>query len=191
MKNHSQLCQWNEKWDWGHAFPKDKGEGMLTLNQFGKIHVSWGNPIKKCQLPFFLSFPPNHLFLSECGWGSYCMEGEEYGKIWIRQSTRFQMSYFSCMDKKTPEPYASLRGKTHAFMIWELQGTTSSFTHPFIFIHTLTIFILHSRGSSEQWSSSMYVSFAFCGRCLWKNTVTIVLQRGCNYRVYETSLLVS
>ena len=28
----------------------------------------------------FLVFFPNHLFLPECGWVSYCMEWEEYGK---------------------------------------------------------------------------------------------------------------
>ena len=36
----------------GHDFPKDKGEGMLTLNQFWKSHVSWGNPIKTVNYPF-------------------------------------------------------------------------------------------------------------------------------------------
>ena len=44
----------------------------------GKSQMSMREPIK---LPTtFLVFFPNHLFLPECGWVSYCMEGEEYGQ---------------------------------------------------------------------------------------------------------------
>ena len=47
------------KMRWGHDFSKDKGEGMLTLKQFGKIHVSWGKPIKTVNYPFsYLSSQP-------------------------------------------------------------------------------------------------------------------------------------
>jgi len=40
--------------------------------------MSMRGPIKMSTT--FLVFFPNHLFLPECGWVSYCMEGEEYGQ---------------------------------------------------------------------------------------------------------------
>ena len=51
-KNPQPTMSMQQKKRWGHDFPKDKGEGMLTLNQFGEIHVSWGNPIKTIKYPF-------------------------------------------------------------------------------------------------------------------------------------------
>ena len=44
----------------------------------GKSQMSMRKPIKLSTT--FLVFFPNHLFLPECGWVSYCMEGEEYGQ---------------------------------------------------------------------------------------------------------------
>ena len=80
MKNPESAMSMQRKMRWGHDFPKDKGEGMLTLNQFGKIHVSWGNPIKTVNYPFScLSSQP--FILPEGGLGIYWLEGEEYGKI--------------------------------------------------------------------------------------------------------------
>ena len=66
MKNPQPAMSMQLKMRWGNDFPKDMGEGMLTLNQFGKSHVSLGNPIKTVNYPFFV-FLPNHLFLLECG----------------------------------------------------------------------------------------------------------------------------
>ena len=40
--------------------------------------MSMRGPIKMSTT--FLVFFPNHLFLPECGWVSYCMEGEDYGQ---------------------------------------------------------------------------------------------------------------
>ena len=50
-KNPQPTMSMQRKMRWGHDFPKDKGEGMLTLNQFGKSDVSWGNPIKTINYP--------------------------------------------------------------------------------------------------------------------------------------------
>ena len=47
---------------WGHDFPKDKGVGMLTLSQFGEKPCVVGGTHQNCQLPYFLSSLPNHLF---------------------------------------------------------------------------------------------------------------------------------
>ena len=90
-----------------HDFPKDKGEGMLTLNQFGKKPCVMGKTHQNCQLPFFLSFFPTIYFcqnvvevviawkgksMGNSNWAEhpvlnivffYCMEWEEYGKIRI------------------------------------------------------------------------------------------------------------
>ena len=44
----------------------------------GKSQMSMREPIKLSTT--FLVFFPNHLFLPECGWVSYCMEWEEYGQ---------------------------------------------------------------------------------------------------------------
>ena len=46
----------------GHDFPKDKGVGMLSLNQFGEKPCVMGRTHQSFQLPFFLSSLPNHLF---------------------------------------------------------------------------------------------------------------------------------
>ena len=61
MKNPQLAMSMQRKMRWGHDFPKDNREEMLTLNQFGKSHVSWGNPIKNVT-SLFLVFLPNHLF---------------------------------------------------------------------------------------------------------------------------------
>ena len=44
----------------------------------GKAKMSMRRPIKLSTT--FLVFFPNHLFLPECGWVSYCMEWGEYGQ---------------------------------------------------------------------------------------------------------------
>ena len=44
----------------------------------GKAKMSMRRLIKLSTT--FLVFFRNHLFLPECGWVSYCMEGEEYGQ---------------------------------------------------------------------------------------------------------------
>ena len=36
MKNPQPTMSMQLKMRWGHDFPKDKGEGMLTLNKFGE-----------------------------------------------------------------------------------------------------------------------------------------------------------
>ena len=44
----------------------------------GKIQLSKGEPLKTINYPFLVFFP-NHLFLPEIGWGSYCMG---MGRVW-------------------------------------------------------------------------------------------------------------
>ena len=123
---------------WGHDFPKDKGVGMLTLNLFGEKPCVMGRTHQNCQTTLFLVFSSQPFILPEGGWGSYCLEGKGMGNFELGRAPSFGMSCFSCMDKKTLEPYASL---THTFtflfrlMFWGQRNVlmqSSSFTTIFI-----------------------------------------------------------
>ena len=103
------------KMRWGHDFPKDKGEGMLTLSQFGEKPSFMERTHQNCQLPSFLSSPPNHLICQKVVEVVIAWKGKSMGNFKLGRAPSFGMSCFACMDKKTPEPYASL---THAFTFW-------------------------------------------------------------------------
>src|SRR5713226_5734181 len=97
---------------WGHDFRKDKGVGMLTLSQFGENPCVMGRTHKNCQLPSFFSSLPNHLFCQKVVEVVIAWKGKSMGNFELGRAPSFGMSCFSCMDKKTLEPYASL---THVF----------------------------------------------------------------------------
>ena len=67
-----------------------------------KAKCPWENP-SNCQLPF-LSFFPNHLFLPECGWVSYCVEWEECGqKFELGKEPIFEKCVLTSMARKMPK----------------------------------------------------------------------------------------
>ena len=176
---------------WGHDFPKDKGVGMLTLNHFGENPCVMGRTHQNYQLPSFLSSLPNHLFCQKVVEVVIAWNGKSIGKFEFDRAPSFGMSCFSCRDKKTWEPYASL---THALMfgftlMFESCSTFCLIIHPFIHpsIH------LHSPFTRSSSAAKLFlsVSFALC-ECfpltrLWLLRCIVIL----NYRVYETLLLVS
>ena len=92
---------------WGYDFPKDKGVEMLTLNLFGENPCVMGRPHQNRQLPSFLSFLPNHVFCHEVVEVVIAWKGKSMGKFKWSRAPIFGMLCFACMDKKTPEPYAS------------------------------------------------------------------------------------
>ena len=190
---------------WGHDFPKDKGVGMLTLSMLGKIHVSRGEPIRTVNCPLScLSSQP--FILLEGGWGSYCLEGEEYGQFRIGQSTQFGRLCFACTNKKTPEPYANFDPRVHVLDLlsrFESWGTFWLIHHIFP-IHSpssfwimgwhygiswaLPVRILCGTLWYQQSSSCLYPSHyvnVFPSERLWLLCCSVIL----NYRVYETLLL--
>ena len=86
---------------------------MLTLIQFRKKSCVMGRTHQNCQVHFFLSSLPNHLFFQKVVEVVIAWKGKSMGNFELDRAPSFGMSCFSCMDKKTPEPYASL---THVFM---------------------------------------------------------------------------
>ena len=87
---------------WGHDFLRIRG-GYLTFGPVGKSQMSKGEPIKNVNCPFLVFFP-NHSFLPEIGWGSYCMGmGRVWEKIRIGQNTHYWKMCFDFMGKKTPK----------------------------------------------------------------------------------------
>ena len=74
IKNPQPTMSMQQIMRWGHDFLRIRGVwgGCLTWSNGGK-------PIKTVNYQFLVFFP-NLLFLPEFGWGSYCMEWEEYGK---------------------------------------------------------------------------------------------------------------
>ena len=106
----------------GHDFLRIRGVKYLTYGPMGKSQMSMRKPIKLSTT--FLVFFPNHLFLPECGWVSYCMEWEEYGKRnsnWAE--THFWKTCFDFLGKeKCPKMYDILLC-SHVF----------SFSSPFSF----------------------------------------------------------
>ena len=65
-KNPQPAMSMQQIMRWGHDFTEDKGEGMLTLSQFGERPCVMGKTHKKVN-HLFLVFLPSHLFLPECG----------------------------------------------------------------------------------------------------------------------------
>ena len=112
MKNPQPSMSMQQITIWGHAFPKDKGVGMLTLSLFGENPCVMGRTHQNCQLPSFLSSLPNHLFYQKVVEVFIAWKGKSMGNFELGRAPIFGMSCFACMDKKTPESYASL---THAF----------------------------------------------------------------------------
>ena len=90
MKNPQPDMSMQRKMRWGHDFPKAKGEEMLTLSQFGKSHVSWGEPIINCQLPFFLSFSPTIYFCQNVVEVVIVGKGKSMGKFELGRAPSFE-----------------------------------------------------------------------------------------------------
>ena len=100
---------------WGHDFPKDKGVVMLILSQFWEKPCVMGKTHQNYQLPSFVYFLSNHLFFQKVVEVVIAWKGKSMGNFELGRAHSFGMSCFSCMDKKTLEPYASL---THTFTFW-------------------------------------------------------------------------
>ena len=123
---------------WGHDFPKDKGVGMLTLSQFGENPCVMGRTHQNCQLCSFLSSLTNHLFFQKVVELVIASKGNSMGKFELGIAPSFGMSCFACMDKKTPEPYASFDPRVHVLDLlscfescgafWLIIGLHSPFT---------------------------------------------------------------
>ena len=120
----------------------------------------------------FLVFSSQPFIMTKGGWGSYFLEVKSMGNFELGRAPNPGMSCFSCMDKKTLEPYASL---TYTFMFWGAARHSGSFT----------IFVLHSSGISCYVYPSRSTS-VFPLERLWLMCCIVIL----NYRVYETLLLV-
>ena len=81
MKNSQPAMSMQRIMRWGHDFPKDKGVGMLTLSQFWEKPCVMGRTHKNCQLPSFLSSPPNHLICHKVVEVVIAWKGKSMGKI--------------------------------------------------------------------------------------------------------------
>ena len=133
---------------WGHDFPKDKGVGMLTLILVGENPCVMRRTHQNCQLPSFLSSFQTFI-LSEGGWGSYCLEGEGYGKFQIGQSTQSWNVVFCLHGQENTKNRMPVF--THVFMLgftltfWERQN---------VLAQNRSIFLLHSREALQQHRSS-------------------------------------
>ena len=98
---------------WGHDFPKDEGVGMLNLIQFGENPCLMGRTHQNCQLPYFLSSLPNHLFYQKVVEVVISWKGKSMGKFELGKAPSFGMLCFACMDKKTTEPHANFDPRVH------------------------------------------------------------------------------
>ena len=141
---------------WGHVFPKDKLGGMLTLRQFGEKPCVMGRTHQNCQLPSFLSSLPNHLFYQKVVELVITWKGKIMSNFELGRAPSFGMSCFACMDKKTPEPYASFDTRVHVlgFTLTFLELGDVLFHHSFT-----TIFI--SQGSDIVVEAELFLCVFF------------------------------
>lgn len=89
--------------------------------------MSMREPIKLSTT--FLVFFPNHLILPECGWVSYCMEGEEYGqpKFELGRDPFLKIVFWLPWQEKYPKTYAILAGHSR-FSVSSRFGSSWSFS---------------------------------------------------------------
>ena len=136
-----------------------------------------GRTHQSCQLPFFLSSLPNHLFYQKVVEVVIAWKGKSMGNFELGRAPSFGMSCFACMDKKTPQPYTSL---TRAFTFWELRD---------ILAHSPSSFSIRVE-DLQHWSCyhvyPLRSTSFFPLERLWLMCFIVIL----NYRVYETLLLV-
>ena len=147
---------------WGHDFPKDNGVGMLTLSMFGENPCVMQRTHQNYQTTLFLVFSSQPFILPEGGWGSYCLEGEEYGKFWIGQSQFWNVVF-------------CLHGQENTRTICQFWPTRSRFGFTLTFgelqnilVHwSLFTTIFVSQECDIMIAAELYlcVSFAFC-ECL-------------------------
>ena len=91
----------------------------------GKSQMSMRKPIKLSTA--FLVFFPNHLFLPECGWVSYCMEWEEYGqKFELGRDPFLKNVFWLPWQEKCPKTYAILLC-IHVFQFSHVLGVAGVF----------------------------------------------------------------
>ena len=92
----------------GHDFLRIRGVKYLTYGPMGKSQMSMRKPIKLSTT--FLVFFLNHLFMPECGWVSYCMEWEEYGKpkFELGRDPFLKNVFWPPWQEKCPKTYAIL-----------------------------------------------------------------------------------
>ena len=106
----------------------------------GGIQMSMREPIKLSST--FLVFFPNHLFLPEYGWVSYCMEWEEYGqKFELGREPIFEKCVLTSFARKIPKNvcHSDMNPCFFIFLTILLHvgafGSTSSFSCVFFIPH--------------------------------------------------------
>ena len=118
----------------GGWFPKDKGGvKYLTYGPMGKSQMSMRKPIKLSTA--FLVFFPNHLFLPECGWISYCMEWEEYGQ----KNSNWAENHFL---------------KNVFWLPWQGKCPKMYAIRPYIHVFIFLTILLHVGAFGSSWSFS-------------------------------------
>ena len=153
------------KMRWGHDFPKDKGEEMLTLNQFGKTHVSWGNPIKTVNYPFScLSSQP---FIFARMWLRQLLQGK--GRVWENSNwvEHPVSNVVFCLHGKENTRIVSPFHSRIMFSFWiHIQGEARRLAHR-------SLFSIHVEARGQLSSSSVYPSrfesvfyWRDCGCCV-------------------------
>ena len=151
----------------GHDFLRIRGVKYLTYGPMGKSQMSMRKPIKLSTT--FLVFFPNHLFLPECGWVSYCMEWEEYGQPnsnWAE--TRFWKTCSDFLSKKKMPKNVFHSAMHSRFLVSSRFGSSWSFSCVFsiqvlavgfIFSHGLKVFFVipgPGLSSSRFWSCWLF-----------------------------------
>ena len=151
MKNPHQAMSMQWKMRWGHDFPKDKGEGMLTLSQCGKNPCVMGKTHQNYQLPLFLSFFPTIYFCQKevevfVAWKGKSMGNSNWEEhlvlnivFWLHGQENTQ----NCM----PFPYVCV-----FHLPSRLGGSRGDF---------FSSFILHSWGYCRKLNHPEFLSFTF------------------------------
>ena len=140
----------------------------------------------------FLVFSSQPFILLEGGWGSYCLEGKSMGKFELGRAPNFGMLCFAWMDKKTPEPYASVDPHVHVLDLLSclrVVGRSGSGIHHHIHFPRewhcgssgalpVCIFRILRVFCDIVVAAELFlcVSFAFCECFSLRNTVIVVLQ---------------
>ena len=157
--------------DWHIHFCSNLRSTQLTLSQFGEIPCVMGRTHQKCQLPSLLSYLPNHLFCQKVVELVIAWKGKSMGKFELGRAPSFGMPCFTCRDKKTLEPYASL---THAFTFCFYSQILGDAGYYGSFIHHLCSPCAGHCGSGG--ALPVCVSFTFCECFSLGKTMITVLQ---------------
>ena len=108
---------------------------MLTLNNFGKSHVSWGNPIKTVNYPFSCFFSPTIYFCQNVVEVVIAGKGKSMGKFELGRAPSFECRVLTSWERKTPKTICQF-GLMHyififGFTFWELRDILLFHYSPF------------------------------------------------------------